>query len=162
LAKAATSTAKAGARFKLRARREAPSETAIQTGVVKHLRAYMPRGVFWTASLSGVRLSMNVAGMAKRAGMNRGAPDLSFIWPDGQTTYIEMKAADGSLSVEQRALKLMLGDRMRVARSWDEVKSILTGWIASHGLAFLTDAEALQREADRRQADSAPQPGAST
>lgn len=127
-------------------------EQAIQERVAAMLRAYLPDEIWWTASLSGVTLPMHVAVSAKKAGMNRGAPDLSFVWPDGETTYLEVKAPDGVLSTEQARLARILVRKMRVCRSWEEAREALEIWMAPHGLRFLTDTESLRREARRRAA----------
>jgi hypothetical protein len=125
----------------------------MQERVAAMLRAYLPSEVWFTASLSGVTLSPGVAAAAKRAGMSRGAPDLSFVWPDGETTYCEIKAEDGTLSVEQKFLALRLGECMAVCRSWAEVRAALEPWLDRYGLRWLTDTESVRREADRRAAE---------
>jgi hypothetical protein len=127
-------------------------EAEIQRHVVSMLRAYLPTGVWFTASLSGVKLTPAIAGQAKAAGMERGAPDLSFIFPDGVTRYIEMKAPGCFFTNEQAALKRVLGDDMMVARSWADVKAVLTGWMAPYGLTWLTERESLERLAAQREA----------
>ncbi len=137
--------------FRLRAKHGRP-EAVLQKHVAAMLRAYLPDEVWWTASLSGIRLSPGAVMSAKTSGMNRGAPDLSFIWPDGATTYVELKAEGGVLSPEQARLARTLGKTMRVARSWPEVKAIVGGWLAEQGLGWLTEKESLEREARRRAA----------
>jgi len=137
--------------FALTTQRGSP-EALIQKRVVAMLRAYMPDEVFWTASLSGVRLAPAVAAQAKAAGMNRGAPDLSFVWPDGLTTYLEIKAPGGELTPEQARLARTLVNRMRVCRSWEQARAALEVWMAPYGLRFLTDTESFRREAQRRAA----------
>lgn len=145
-------TARIGAqRFRLKAKPRRP-EADLQRDVAAKLRAYLPWSVWWTASLSGIRLTPRMASEAKRAGSNRGAPDLSFIWPDGKTTYIELKAEDGELSAEQKALARTLGPSMRVCRSWPEVEGAINAWMCAYDLKFLTDGEAVQRELGRRAA----------
>ncbi len=130
--------------FRLRSPRFA-AEAALQKQVAALLRAYLPEGVWFTASLSGVKLTPAIAGQAKAAGMNRGAPDLSFIWPDGDTTYIELKADKGVLTPEQKALSETLKGRLAVCRSTQDVWHALTEWMTPYGLRFLTDRESLKR-----------------
>lgn len=137
--------------FNLRAPRQS-YEQPIQEKVAAMLWAYLPDAVWWTCSLSGVRLTPAMAGAAKRAGMNKGAPDLSFIWPDGRTTYVEVKGPDGVLTPEQKRLKATLGDDMVVCRSWPEVRAAVSPWLERHGLRWLTDTESVRREFARRQA----------
>lgn len=127
-------------------------EAGLQKRVAAMLRAYLPDDVWWTASLSGVTLTPAIAGQAKASGMNRGAPDLSFIFPDGVTRYIELKSEDGTLSVEQKALARTLVGDMAVCRSVPEVRQRLAAWLEPYGLSFLTERESIQREARRRAA----------
>lgn len=128
-------------------------EQAIQERVAAMLRAYLPDEVWWTASLSGVRLSPAVAGQAKAAGLERGCPDLMFIFlGDGSVRFIEVKAEGGQLTPEQARLARALGARFAVARDWPGAKATLERWMGDLGLRFLTDTESLQREARRRAA----------
>lgn len=137
--------------FRLRAPNQRP-ESHIQVEIAAKLRAYLPDQIWFTASLSGVPLSAAVAGAAKRAGMQKGAPDLSFIFPDGKTRYIENKAVGGPLTPEQAALQKVLGRRMAVCHSWTEVRDTLSAWLALYGLRLLTDKESVEREIARRKA----------
>lgn len=138
-------------------------ETNGQKHVVKMLRAYLPDQVWWTVSLSGIRLPMEVAVEAKRMGMQKGAPDFSFVFPDktGLTRYIDLKTPTGSLTFEQRMLMRRVGkDNFKVCivhphvpgRTWAEFKATIDPWLAGAGLAWLTDTESVQREARRRAA----------
>lgn len=128
------------------------AEAAFQRQVVALLRAYLPASIWWSASLSGVPLNAPAAARAKAAGMNRGAPDLSFVLPDGSTVYVELKAAGGTLTPEQAALGETLGDAFAVCRTWPEVRAAMERWLAPHGLRFLNDTESVRREASRRAA----------
>lgn len=135
--------------FRLRAP-HGNAEAAFQRQVVGLLRAYLPDEIWWSASLSGVQLSAPIAARAKAAGMQRGAPDLSFVLPDGTTVYIELKAPGGSLTPEQKALGETLSDSFAVCRTWPEVRTALRGWMAPHGLRFLTNTESVRRHAAAR------------
>ncbi|MBV9995536.1 MAG: VRR-NUC domain-containing protein [Caulobacteraceae bacterium] len=116
------------------------------------LRAYLPGEVWFTTSLSGVPLTPAIARAAKSAGMERGAPDISIVLPDGDTRYVELKAAGGVLTPEQRVLAAVLGDRFAVCRSWPEVRAVVGGWLQLHDLAWLTDAQSVRRQLPRRTA----------
>lgn len=135
--------------FVLRRSRAQP-EAAFQRQVAALLRAYLPDEVWWTASLSGVTLSAEVAGKAKAAGMQKGAPDLSFVLPNGSTVYVELKTDTGTLTPEQKMLGETLGDDFAVCRSWQEVKAALERWFAPLGLRLLTDTESVRRHASTR------------
>jgi hypothetical protein len=116
------------------------------------LAAYLPAEVWWCASLSGVRLSPHMASIAKKAGLRRGAPDFSFIFPDGVTRYVELKWVEGKLSDEQKMLKARLGRKMSVCYSWEDMRTTLTAWMSVYGLTWLTERESLQRYAAEREA----------
>jgi hypothetical protein len=132
-------------------------ESELQLHVVRQLRMYLPDDVWFTVSLSGLRLPPQVAARAKAAGMEKGAPDLSFIFPDGVTRYIELKQPKGVLSPEQARLALVLGPkRFAVCRAWPEVREVLSSWMEAQDLAFLDESaavrRALAREGERRDA----------
>lgn len=149
-----------GAPFKLKPKNR-KDEADGQVHVVKMLRAYLPDEVWWSVSLSGVCLPMHIAVSAKRAGMQKGAPDFSFIFRDGVTRYVEMKTLEGALTPEQQTVERLVGrHNFKVCRAypgnhgqtWREFKRALTDWMAPLGIAWLTGAESLRREAQRRAA----------
>lgn len=123
----------------------AAPEAALQRQVVAHLRMYLPSEVWWTASLSGIKLPIQAAARAKAHGVNRGALDLSFIWPDGISTYIELKSRRGRLTPEQAMLADRLKSRMATCWTLADVRIALEDWMAAHGLRWLTDTEAYRR-----------------
>jgi hypothetical protein len=100
--------------------------------VIPALTWALPDGWLFTASATGVRLSMQVAVKMKAAGIKRGWPDIQILGPDGITRYIELKAPDGNLSREQRAFRdhcLTSGrDIWGRAKTLDEVEAILLRW----------------------------------
>ena len=100
---------------------------------------YLPDEVWFTVSLSGLEAPPQVATRAKKAGMERGAPDLSFIFPGGITHYIELKAPGGTMTTEQKRLVEVLGWRFAVCHSWAEVRDVLTDWMRTHELTFLDE-----------------------
>lgn len=117
-------------------RRNASPEADLQEAVVKYLELALPpsAGVWWSASMSGVRLPSAAAkAKAKRQGLRPGMPDLCFIplWGEnhGETFWIELKAAKGQLSVEQTALMASLfPNRGAVARSVEQVSAALVAF----------------------------------
>jgi hypothetical protein len=132
-----------------------------QRHVVKMLRAYVPDGVWWSASISGVKLPPHTAAEAKRMGMERGMPDFIFIFRDGVSRFVEMKTLAGSLTPEQQHVERLVGrHNFKVCRTypgnhaltWGEFKTALTAWMAPLGVDWLTERESLQREAARRRA----------
>lgn len=109
-------------------RRAAP-ETRLQISVKQYLNMCLDPAVQWTASLTGVHLTIQAATRAKAMGVRRGWPDLSFLFPDGVTRYIELKAG-ASLSPEQREFRDAAAPHgiWAVCRSVDEVEATLRGW----------------------------------
>jgi hypothetical protein len=138
--------------FRLRAPRR-KLEGQLQQRVAAMLRAYLPASVFWCASLSGVALSPQAASQAKAAGLNRGFPDLTFIFPDGGVYFVELKSEEGVLSEEQKRLQTVLGrKKMTVCRSWEEVRAVIGAQLQLRGLAWLTERESLARYAAEKDA----------
>jgi hypothetical protein len=110
-------------------------EAKLQAAVREYLMICLPEpphpgGVLWTASLTGVYLSPRARSRAKALGVRPGFPDLQFLFPDGRTYYIELKAPDGSLSAEQREFRDFARPHSiwAVCRSIDQVAAALSGW----------------------------------
>lgn len=112
--------------------RRANPEAAIQTAVKEYLGWCLPRSIEWTASLAGTNLSLRAATRAKSMGVRKGWPDLQFLFPDGVTRFIELKAPGGSLSPEQREFRdrctRIRPDIWAVCRSVEEVAQTLANW----------------------------------
>lgn len=121
--------------FVLKAPRGKPEEE-LQKAVVRYLRFAVPDGVWWCASLSGIRLPIHVARRMKDLGMTRGAPDLSFILPDGRTAYLELKSSEGSLSPAQKRVRDLVSPTglWAVCRSLDDVEAALRSFLAPYGV----------------------------
>lgn len=105
-------------------------EHQLQSRVREYLGWCLPAEVEWTASLVGTNLSVNARNRAKAAGVRPGWPDLQFLFPDGVTRYIELKAPEGSLRPEQRAFRDRCAPHgiWAVCRSVEEVEATLRGW----------------------------------
>lgn len=93
--------------------------------------AHVANSIIWTASLAGHgKMSMAARNKAKSMGLQRGWPDLQFLFPDGVTRYVELKSDSGSLTPEQKAFR----DRVEphgifaVCRSVEDVEAALRGW----------------------------------
>lgn len=110
-------------------------EHRLQRGVREYLVIALPDTIEWTANAAGVTLGatkearMRQGRKSKAAGVRRGWPDLQFLFPDGVTRYIELKAGSG-LSPEQREFR----DRCEPHGIWakccsvDEVAAQLMAW----------------------------------
>ena len=114
-------------------RRQQP-EANLQASVVQYLERALPpeAGVWWSASMSGVRLpSARATARAKAQGLRKGMPDLCFIplrGPNaGEAYWIELKADKGKLTDEQAALMNVMfpAGRGAEARSIDQVAAAL-------------------------------------
>lgn len=109
-------------------------EAKLQMNVRRYLMValappHVPGSIIWTASLAGVNLSMAARTKAKAMGVTRGWPDLQFLFPDGVTRYIELKAG-ASLSPEQRDFRDRTSRHgiFAVCRSVEDVEAALRGW----------------------------------
>jgi hypothetical protein len=111
-----------------RARRANP-EHKLQVSVREFLVWCLPPSVEWTANAAGVHVSPQTANKMKAAGVRRGWPDLQFLFPDGVTRYIELKAG-ASLSPEQREFRDRCAPHriFALCRSVDEVADTLRAW----------------------------------
>lgn len=150
-----------------------PTEEAQQAHVVKTLRDYLPEemAAYWSATMNGVRLpSPRLIQTAQAQGLNPGPLDLMFLWPDGITTFIEMKKAGdpdsrvkknrigGQLRPEQQLWAARLGEeRFALCHCWPEVFAVLDPLLKKHGLRWLTDTEAFRRSEARAAAKRANQ-----
>lgn len=110
-----------------------PSEDGIQIAAVRRLRENPPVNALWTATLNGIRLTMNAAKKAKAMGLNRGTADLQFLkFDDGVTYYPECKRPGGRLSLEQiefrNACQASGRDIWGVWTTVDELFDLLDRW----------------------------------
>lgn len=118
-------------------RRNKSPEADFQKAVVAYLERALPSetGVWWSASMSGVKLpSAKAKGQARDQGLRRGMFDICLIptrGPDaGQTFWLELKSATGSLTPEQTKLMNVLfpAGRGASARTLEHVCAALTAW----------------------------------
>ena len=113
------------------AKRSSP-EATLQMNVRRYLLwccPAWPEGPKWTSSLVGTNLGIRARSKAKDMGVQRGWPDMQFLFPDGVTRYIELKAG-ASLSAEQREFRDACAPHgiFAVCRSVDEVAAQLRTW----------------------------------
>lgn len=118
-------------------RRNKQPEANLQASVVQYLERALPpeAGVWWSASMSGVRLpSARAKANAHAQGLRRGMFDLCFVplkGPNaGETYWLELKADKGKLTDEQEALMNVMfpAGRGAEARSIDQVCAALVFW----------------------------------
>ena len=108
-----------------------PSEHRIQVALVEFLHMALKPEVVWSAIPNGEKRHIRVAQRLKNEGVRRGTPDLFFCLPEGRVAWLEMKAAKGSLSEDQKIFRdrvQALGHRWALARSVDEAAIHLASW----------------------------------
>jgi VRR-NUC domain len=104
-------------------------EQSLQTHVASLLTWLLPPEVPWTAighGGGGKTRGMILKGM----GLHAGWPDMVLLHR-GRSCWIELKAARGSLSPEQKVVHEALraaGGWVAVCRSTDEVRGVLDAW----------------------------------
>lgn len=115
-----------------------PEEDA-QAAIVQYLDLALPPGcgVFWSATMNGVKVHARTRAKLKRQGLRPGVLDIVFIalhgahgLPVGQSWWIEVKSATGALSKEQRVILDALWEAGRgcVCRDPVQVCAALTAW----------------------------------
>jgi hypothetical protein len=121
-------------------RRNRHPEQDLQETVAKFLDIALDRRViWWTALANGAHLTKREQTKLKKAGRRPGSLDLVFIplvevegeddhAHAGLSHWIEMKASDGKVSVDQRPVLAALGDLGAVCRSLPEVVAQLERW----------------------------------
>lgn len=109
------------------------SESTIHTEVADWLR-YVERELeeplVWTSVVNEGRRGFKTQAMIKRHGMRKGWPDVTILH-NGQVLCIELKAAKGRLSPEQRVVGDIIqraGGFWAVARSLEETQECLSQW----------------------------------
>lgn len=123
---------------KVKAPRASPEDDA-QTAIVQFLDLALPPGcgVFWSATMNGVKVHPKTRAKLKRLGLRPGVLDLVFITlhgdhdlPVGQTWWIEVKAEKSRLSDEQSVIMDALWEAGRgcVARNPAQVEAALRAW----------------------------------
>lgn len=84
-----------------------------------------------TFSPSGAKL--------QRMGAQKGWPDFVFLLPNAEAAFMELKAADGSLSDEQAAFCVKaqrLGHCYEICRTIEQVEAVLAVWAHRAGARF--------------------------
>ena len=108
-----------------------PSEHKIQSALIEYLRLALRPELEARAVPNGEKRHISVANRLKSEGVRRGTPDIFICLPHGRIAWLEMKAAGGSLSPEQKAFRdkvQALGHFWGMARSIDEAIVHLRLW----------------------------------
>src|SRR4051794_32732400 len=115
-----------------RRRRQLPvSEDQIHKAVIDALTfLHAPGVVFYHVPNGGWR-HPSTAGRFARMGVRSGVPDIVLHLPGGRTAFLELKAATGRLSPEQRRFLEQvsaIGCLTAVAYGVDQALEVLRGW----------------------------------
>lgn len=114
-------------------------EEQVQKAVVAYLDLALPPGcgVFWSATLNGIRVSAHLRAKLRDLGVRPGVLDLVFIvlWDAGElkagdTYWIEVKSATGQPTPEQKVIMDVLWAKGRgaYARSVEQACVALSAW----------------------------------
>lgn len=123
----------------VRTRKNDNPEEQIQKAVVAYLDLALPPGcgVFWSATLNGIRVSAHLRAKLRDLGVRPGVLDLVFVvlWDVGElkagdTYWIEVKSATGQPTPEQKVVMAALLSRGRgaYARSVEQACAALSAW----------------------------------
>lgn len=107
-----------------------PTEKAIHRAVIQHLMLMAAPGVvFWHTAQN--RMSAREGGYWRRLGVVAGVPDLVVVIPGKGACFLELKAANGRLSVDQKAMLKALeaaGCIVATAKGIDQALAVLASW----------------------------------
>ena len=114
-------------------------EADLQATVVKYLTWALPKGIEWTATLSGAHLGENQRKVAKETGLRRGLSDFVLVRPAAGAFFLEVKPPRGQrdakgrrqyrgLSADQQRWADALGQRWQTCHSLEEVEAALMLW----------------------------------
>lgn len=109
-------------------RRSSP-EHRLQVALFDYLALALRPELEARAVPNGEKRHISVASRLKAEGVRRGTPDIFICLPNGRIAWLEMKAAKGSLSPEQKAFRdkvLALGHHWASAKTIDEALEFLT------------------------------------
>lgn len=102
-------------------------EQALQRALVEYLDLALPDDALCFAIPNGGKRSKVVAALLKMTGVKAGIPDLCIVWR-GRAIFMELKAARGYLSAEQRAMHAKLtfcGCEVWTVRSIEQAEYLL-------------------------------------
>lgn len=122
----------------MRRRNDNPEER-IQREIVQYLDLALPPGcgIFFSATMNGVRVSAPIRAKLKASGVRPGVLDLVFVvlWDvgdlkAGDTFWLEVKSATGQPTPEQKVVMAALWSRGRgaYARSVEQACAALSAW----------------------------------
>ena len=110
--------------------RRASPEDDLQRSIVDMLRKVPVRALWFHVPNGGLRAKKTAAKLVG-LGVRKGVPDLVFIGFDGRAYFMELKAAKGRLTPEQKAWQDTcdaLGLPFTVIKSLDDAVVTLSAW----------------------------------
>lgn len=105
-------------------------EDNLQRAIVDFIRAVAPTCFLFSIPNGGERTA-SYGQLLKLTGMVAGVPDLCLIAPGGTARFLEVKADNGALSKEQKAIidrLISMQVSYAVVRSIDDVRVALEYW----------------------------------
>jgi hypothetical protein len=114
-------------------------EVSLHMTVAALIRRAWPEHLPWWHTPNGEQRDKRVAGKLKGMGVLAGVPDLIFIMPNGQASFIELKRKGEGLSADQLVVhdKLRaLGCAYETCRTPEEVEDVLERWLGAFGLTL--------------------------
>lgn len=103
------------------------SEDHVQASIVEWARLVLPHAIVCSVPLGGLRTKREAAKLVW-TGALAGIPDLFIALPGGRVLWVEVKAAKGVLSPQQKAMHAALSDlghTVVVARGVEDVRTAL-------------------------------------
>ena len=104
------------------------SEHRLQTMVIDLLSKAARKDVFAFAIPNAARRSFSLGRRMKAEGLVSGVADLCVMLPSGRVGWLEMKAAKGRQSIEQKGFEARcqrLGHHYAIAKSFEEATAFL-------------------------------------
>ena len=110
-------------------------EQKLQIAVVQFLRWAWPPELPWWHTPNGFWRTKSEASLQKAMGVLAGVADLTFILPNGQAAFIELKAGSAlsSEQIEFRRKALALKCGYAVCSTVDEVEAVTGHWLGLFG-----------------------------
>lgn len=107
------------------------TEHKLQVALMDYLALGGRKDLHWFAIPNGGFRHIRVASALKAEGVRAGTPDICFMLPEGKVAWLEMKAAKGRLSPDQKRFRdvaLSLGHHWAMANNIDEAIRIVSAW----------------------------------
>lgn len=106
-------------------------EELLHRAVWQHIKIMGSPEIIAYHPANGESRSKRTGGRLKAMGVVAGTPDLAFVLPDGRAAFMELKAAGGRLSREQKAFQAKcdkMGVPYAVCWSIDAAVEVLKAW----------------------------------